>query len=60
MDRNEIYTVSEVAQMLKVCKKTVYQIIRAGDLEAIRVRGQIRITSSALENYFVKGGENEE
>ena len=59
MDMYRIYKVGEIAQILNVCTKTVYQIIRDGDLEAIRVRGQIRITSPALERYLKKGEKHE-
>ena len=56
MEDNHIYTVHDIAQILQVCTKTVYQIIRDGDLEAIRVRGQIRVTSTALKK-FTEGGK---
>ena len=57
MDR--VYTVPEIAQILRISTKTTYQLIKEGDLPAIRVRGQIRITSEALAEYM-KGGKNEE
>lgn len=52
-----VYTVKEVSDILRISTKTVYQIIKSGELRSIRVRGQIRITSSALEKY-IQGGEN--
>jgi len=52
-----VYTVKEVSDILRISTKTVYQIIKSGELCSIRVRGQIRITSSALEKY-IQGGEN--
>lgn len=52
-----VYTVKEVSDILRISTKTVYQIIKSGGLRSIRVRGQIRITSSALEKY-IQGGEN--
>lgn len=54
-----VYTVSEVATVLKVSSKTVYKIIRNGDLKVIRVRGQIRITSQEL-NQFLGGSNGQE
>lgn len=51
----EIYTVTETAKILRVSPKTVYRIIRSGDLQAIRVRGQYRVTAEALRQYL-KGG----
>ena len=50
-----VYTVKEVALELKVSEKTVYNLIHDQQIECIRVRGQIRITSKAL-NDFLKGG----
>lgn len=52
MDEVNALTVVDVAQMLRVCTKTVYRIIRDGNLKVIRVRGQIRITSSALKEFM--------
>lgn len=47
-----VYTVSEVARILRVSPRTVYKIIQAGELQAIRVRGQYRITADALQIYL--------
>lgn len=56
---NRVYTVAEISHILRISTKTTYQLVREGDLPAIRVRGQIRITSEALAEYM-KGGKNEE
>ena len=55
-----VYTVREVAEMLKVSVKTVYNLVHDGELASIRVRGQIRITSYALDEYLRKVGEQNE
>ncbi len=57
MTEARVYTVQEIATILKVSEKTAYKIIHAGELEVIWVRGQIRITSHALET-FLQGGRN--
>lgn len=54
-----VYSVKQVAEILQVSSKTVYQIIKDGDIDKIQVRGQIRITSTALEDY-IRGGKNGE
>lgn len=54
-----VYSVKQVAEILQVSSKTVYQIIKDGDIDKIQVRGQIRITSPALEDY-IRGGKNGE
>lgn len=47
-----VYTVAEVADILRVSTKTVYQLVKAGDIAAVRVRGQIRVTDAALLKYL--------
>lgn len=51
-----VYTVQDVADLLQVSTKTIYNMIRDGELDAIRVRGQIRVASCALDTYISKGG----
>ena len=46
-----LYTVSEVAKLLKVNRNFVYDIIKKGELKAIRV-GSIKIRSDDLEAYI--------
>lgn len=55
VDHAHVYTVKEVALILKSSTKTVYNMIRTGELEAIWIRSQIRITSKELER-FLEGG----
>ena len=55
MSENCVYTVNDVASILKVSTKTVYALIHDKQLKSIRVRGQIRIPSKALD-VFLKGG----
>lgn len=57
MDNDSVYTVREVASILKVSEKTVYSLIRDQELSCIWVRGQIRITSTQLNGYL-KGGDH--
>lgn len=57
MDRNSVYTVDDVASILKVSTKTVYTLVHEQQLKCIRVRGQIRITSEQLDDY-IRGGIN--
>ena len=46
-----LYTVSEVAKLLKVNRNFVYDIIKRGELKAIRV-GSIKIRHDDLEAYI--------
>lgn len=48
-------TTEEVAQLLKVSKLTVYDLIKKGELQSYRVGRQIRVKQEALEMYKNKG-----
>lgn len=45
------YTTEEIAQILKVSKLTVYDLIKKGKLRSYRVGRQIRVDAQDLENY---------
>ena len=45
-----LYTVSEVAKLLKVNRNFVYKIINNGELEAVRI-GSIKVRKEALNQY---------
>ena len=47
-----LYRVNEVADMLGLGMSKVYQLIRAGQLRAVRVGGTIRIPRESLERYI--------
>jgi excisionase family DNA binding protein len=42
-------TVFETAAILRVSKQTVYRLVRAGDLEAVRVGRWLRIPAHVVE-----------
>lgn len=49
---DEILTLSEVAQMLKVAEKTVYTMAQKGDLPAFKVGGQWRFRRTDLNAWI--------
>ena len=49
MAEEKIYTVKEVAEILRVTAKTVRIMCADGELEAFKVRDEWRIKQSALE-----------
>ena len=51
-----VLTVDETARVLRVCKKTVYQLIRDGGLECVVVRGSYRIATAELKRFIERGG----
>ena len=46
-----LYTVTEVAKLLKVNKNFVYKIINNGELEAVKI-GSIKVRKEALNRYI--------
>jgi len=49
---DEILTLPEVAQLLKVADKTVYTMARKGELPAFKVRGQWRFTREDIHAWI--------
>ena len=52
-----VYTVAELANVLKVSNKTVYKLIRTGKVENVRIGRQIRVSAQALDK-FLQGESN--
>jgi excisionase family DNA binding protein len=52
MTDEKIYTVQEVATILRVTPRTVRNMIVSGEIEAFPVRDQYRITQRALEKFM--------
>jgi putative molybdopterin biosynthesis protein len=51
MTNNVSYTIEEIAQILRVSKLTVYDLVKKGELSAYRVGRQMRIDEVDLEAY---------
>ncbi len=49
---NEILTVAEVAQLLKVAEKTVYTMAQNAELPCFKVRGQWRFRRQDLDAWM--------
>lgn len=49
---DEILTLPEVAQLLKVAQKTVYTMAQKGELPAFKVRGQWRFKRIDMETWI--------
>lgn len=54
-----LYTVSEVAKLLKVNRTFVYDLINRGEIPAVKV-GSLKIRRTTLEKYLerLEGNEN--
>ena len=66
MANDEILTLKEVAQLLKVAEKTVYTMAQNKELPAFKVRGQWRFRREDIDRWIdqqtekkdVQGGSN--
>lgn len=45
-------TVAEVATVMRVSKMTVYRLLHAGELPAVRVGRSFRVPEQAVHDYF--------
>jgi excisionase family DNA binding protein len=50
--QQRVYTLKEVGDLLQVSEQTVRRLIREGQLQAIRVGVQLRVTQAALDAYL--------
>lgn len=58
MDRTSaprFMTVSEVAELMRVSKMTVYRLIHSGDMPAIRVGKSFRVPEAAVGALIASG-----
>lgn len=56
MNNEILYTVTEVARLLKVNRTFVYELINRGELPAVKI-GSLKIRKQTLEKYL-EGKEN--
>ncbi|MDA8076217.1 MAG: helix-turn-helix domain-containing protein [Actinomycetota bacterium] len=58
--QSRFMTVGEVASVLRVSSMTVYRLINAGELPAVRIGRSLRVRSEDLDRYladrFTKAG----
>lgn len=52
MEKEQYYTIEEIAEMLKVAYLTVYRWIRSGKLNAVKAGKQYRISKSNLDSFL--------
>lgn len=48
----KIYNLYEVCEILSVSRKTVKKYINLGELKAIRLGNQLRVTEESLNNFI--------
>jgi excisionase family DNA binding protein len=47
-----LYTINEAKELLSVSDDTIRRMIKAGELDAVKVRGAWRIRRESLEKYL--------
>ena len=57
MAEKRVYTLDEIAALLKITKRTIYNYIKGNKLKAVKVGKYWRVTEENL-NDFLKRGTN--
>ena len=52
MEIEESLTALEVAELLKITKNTVYELVKRGELPGYKVGKKLRIDKDDVENYI--------
>lgn len=53
--RARFLTVAEVADLMRVSTMTVYRLIKAGELRAVRVGKSYRLAEDDVDRYLAQG-----
>lgn len=55
MTENKLYTLREVAEILRVSRQTIYNNIRNGKIKAAKIGKEYRITEEVLQDIIANG-----
>ena len=55
MTEIKVYTLDEVAEILKVTKRTLYTYVKEGKLKAIKMGKYWRVTAESLHDFVYTG-----
>ena len=58
MTEIKVYTTEEALEVLKVTQRTLYRYIKAGQIKAIKLGREYRITEDALKDFLERGTED--
>lgn len=53
----KVYKIDEVAEMLKVTRRTIYNYVKSNQLKAMKMGREWRITHQAIEEFLKTGTE---
>lgn len=59
MNNIKIYTLLEVVDILKVTRRSVYNYIKHGQLKAVKMGREWRVTEEDLKDFISKGTEED-
>lgn len=51
----KVYTLDEVAEILKVTKRTLYNYVKAGKLPAVKMGKYWRVSEESLQSFISTG-----
>lgn len=51
----KVYTLDEVAEIMKVTKRTLYNYIKAGTLKAVKMGKYWRVPEESLQDFILTG-----
>jgi excisionase family DNA binding protein len=51
---DNLMTYGEVAKILKVCERTVWNLVNSGTLKACKIASSVRIAKEDLQEYLLK------
>ena len=52
-----VYTLDEVAEVLKITRRTLYTYVKEGKLKAVKIGHEWRVSETALQDFLNKGTE---
>lgn len=53
MSEEQYYTPQEVADKLKLCRLTIYRLIKSGKLLTIKLNRSVRVSETSINNYLL-------
>ncbi|GAA1683003.1 hypothetical protein GCM10009830_32750 [Glycomyces endophyticus] len=60
LDEVKFLTVTEVAELMRVSKMTVYRLVHNGEIAAVRVGRSFRVPESAVKTYLSEALQTDE
>lgn len=52
---NELYTLDEVSERVKLARRTLYRYVRDGRLKAVKIGNQWRVSAKDLTDFMDQG-----